>query len=394
MPGVAQQQGAQVLEAGPPQVRDAGVVAARPGGGERARRGARRGGARARAVRADAQFHRPGAARWQLGLPAQQARGGEGVGRRRVGRDGAGALRGVPAQAGGVDVGRELRARFAGGHRGQFREVRAEGRLDRHPQGSHGGAAQGDPFRAVRVPDPFDQDIGVRSGGGGRTDGSHEAGPVGGDRPRLHRERFAPGHPQPAPGEQPPARAVEALHAPAGQLPVLPGDDQPRQGHAHQGGVHRGRPRRCGSGHGAPGTERGVSGVARNFPGAYRRIPGAGRDRHGRDACGRDRHERGRRARVRDARARSAPLRRPERRRLVRYGSAVVRRGGVGKVRGRLGHAAASSAPGARPGASGSGWVLRSVGGGVSARPGSGFRHTGERNGPARGHALVAGNER
>ncbi len=87
---------------------------------------------------------------------------------------------------------------------------------------------QRDPLGAVRVPDPLDHDLGVGSRRDGDPERADEPRAVRTGHPRLHRERFVSGHPQKAPGEQPPAGVVEALQAVAGQLAVLRGDRQSR----------------------------------------------------------------------------------------------------------------------------------------------------------------------
>lgn len=105
MARVAQQQRLEVLHTGAQEWPDLRVVARRPGRGERARRAASHRSDGSRTVRPYAQLHAPGTARRQFELPAEQSRGGQGVGGWRVGGDGRVPRGAGPPQAGVVDSG-------------------------------------------------------------------------------------------------------------------------------------------------------------------------------------------------------------------------------------------------------------------------------------------------
>ena len=152
----------EIVDTGP---RSASTRGSSPGPcrGEVARRHVTHGSDGSRAVLADAQLDGHGTARWQFELPAQQACGGERVGWWRVGRDGGASGGAGPAQAGGVNAGGQFGSCGAGGDHAQVRQVGTERHLDRQAQRARRRAAQGDPLRAVRVADAFDDDVGVRS---------------------------------------------------------------------------------------------------------------------------------------------------------------------------------------------------------------------------------------
>lgn len=157
-----------------------------------------------------------------------------------------------------MNAGGQFGPGSARGHRAQFREIRTQSDFDGQSQRAGGRAPQGDPLRSVRMPCPFHDDVRIRASVGGRAQRPHEASAVGREHPGLNRERFAAGDPDLAPGEHPPSRAVEALQPPAGQLPLIRGDHQSRQGNTDQGSVGGWQvhgPGRCGQRRlGSPGA--------------------------------------------------------------------------------------------------------------------------------------------
>lgn len=278
MPGVAEQQGPEVLDTSTQERFRPGLVTQYPGLGERARRAEAHSPDRPLPVRPDAQFQGAGAARWQFELPAQQSRRGQGVRGRRVGGDGRVPRGAGPAQAGGVDGGRQFGSGPARGDVAEFREVRPEGDLDGQAQCARGRAAQRDQLGAVRMACSLDEHVRVRTGVGRGTQRAHEADPVGREHPGLDGERFPARDPDLATGQYAATRHVEALQPPAGQLSLLCGDHQPWQSHADQSGVGGWQVRRSARhGKGRPGK----TGAAPSREGGRTGVPARARSRRG-----------------------------------------------------------------------------------------------------------------
>ncbi len=263
--GVAHEQGLEIFDGGVQKRADSGVIACRPCGGQRARRRAAHGSYGSCPVRLHAQFHTRCPARGQLELPAQESCRGQGVGRRRIGRDRCAPLSAGPAQARVVNAGGQLGAGPSRRDGAQVRQIGPEGHLHRQTERAEGRAVECDPFRAVRVPDAFDHDIRIRAGAWSGAQSSHETCVVRRARPGLDRGRLASGDTNLAAREHTPARAVEALQPMSGQLSVFRGNGKPRERDADEGGVDRRqvggtarwrRCRRCGRKRGRVRTQR------------------------------------------------------------------------------------------------------------------------------------------
>ncbi len=225
---VAQQKGLEILDARPQQRLHPGIVACRPRRRQRAGRRSAHGAHGSRSVRPHPQFDGHASARGQRELPAQQPRGGQRIGGRRVGGHSRASSGGRPAQAGVVDGGGEFRSCVAARDRTEVGQVRTQGDLDRQTQGSNGCAVQRDSLGTVRMTGPLDHDVRVRSRLRGTAQRAHEPGAVGRGHPGLDRERFASGHPDLAAREDASACSVEPVESPAGQLPLVCGDDEAR----------------------------------------------------------------------------------------------------------------------------------------------------------------------
>lgn len=217
--GVAQEQRAQVLDAGAEPCLGPRIVPFGPGVGQRVRH--LPGGSPPHPVLRGPQLDGAGFAGSQFEQPAQQPRRGQRVVRRRLGGGHGLCLAGAPAQPGGVHPGGYLRPGPAGGDGGQLRQVGAEQHL--HGQAYRPGreAAQGDPLGAVRVPEPFHADVGVGAGLGAGAHGRGEDGPVGGEAAPLDRDRVPAADAQYAAGEQAAPGPVDPFDPLPGQLAVL-----------------------------------------------------------------------------------------------------------------------------------------------------------------------------